>query len=312
MRKLISTVIVVLVIAGGLFIFRDEAHTVALQLIAHFAPCSSPVTYRIGTIDKKFGMSQSQFLSAIQAGQAIWERGSKRKLLAYDAAQGSVVINLVYDYRQEAIDKLRSIGISIDDTQSSYDQLRVKYDTLHSTYAQRKAALETATADFQRRQDVYNQEVQTWNARGGAPKDIYGRLQDEKAGLNALRVQIQAQEDAFNSDVDTMNALATQLNRLANSLNIAAEKYNTIGASTGSEFEEGVYESSLGKQKIDIYEFSDRSELTRVLAHELGHALGLEHVDDTSAIMYKLNQSSNEHLAPADLSELERVCGASP
>jgi hypothetical protein len=256
-------------------------------------------------------MSQAQFLSAIQAGEAIWERGSTRNLFTYDEVNGSVVINLVYDYRQEAIDKLRSIGITISDTHSSYDQLKVKYDILHSTYDARKTAVEAAIADFQRRQDAYNQEVQIWNARGGAPKDIYSRLQGEKAALEVTRAQIQTQQEIFNSDVDTTNALATQLNRLANSLNIAAEKYNSIGASTGGEFEEGVYESSLGDQKINIYEFGDKSELVRVLAHELGHALGLGHVEDKSAIMYKLNQSSNEHLAPADLTELERICGAS-
>ncbi len=309
MKRILTNITLLVIIVGAAFVYRDQVRVAAMQIYAKAQPCSSPITYKIGTIDPQFGLSREQFLSSIEGGVAVWEKGSKMKLFAYDQNNGSVVVNLIYDYRQQAIDKLKAVGLTIDDTQTSYDGLKAKYDGLKSTYDQKKSTLESHIANFQKAQDEYNTQVQSWNARGGAPKDVYKQLQSKKAELDAQRAQIQSEQSAFNTQVDTINALASNLNRLAGVLHLQAAKYNAIGEATGGEFEEGVYESKLGEQKIDIYEFGSRAELARVLAHEMGHALGLDHVNDKDAIMYKLNQSSNDHMTPADLTELERVCG---
>lgn len=247
------------------------------------APCAEPIPYRLDGFDKKFGISQEYFLSALSDAEAIWEKPYGKELFKYTPTSTSsydLKINLVYDYRQQSTSKLASLGIAVDDSRASYDSLKAKLTTL-------KAQYETQKSEFSAR-------VQAFNSGDRRDKTEAQYLQNMEIRLNGM--------------VDEINALVVALNRLVDSLNLSVEKYNTTNAARGESFEEGVYSSDGIDRKIDIYEFSNRTKLVRVLAHELGHALGLEHVKDPKAIMYEFNQGSNETLTEGDLVELRLKC----
>ncbi len=291
-----------------IFQFKDEIKNKIFPL----APCTEPIPYVLNNFDERFKISKEYFLSALVEAEAIWEVPHGKELFTYspeNTVSDTLKINLIYDYRQEATSKLASLGIVAKDTRASYDSLNAKFTVLKNEYEREKNVYSLQVEFFNQKQKTYEEQVEYWNGIGGAQQKEYLELGATRDILEVESKELQKKQNRINAMVDEINAFVVVLNRLATTLNISVKKYNTIGASRGESFEEGVYSSDGFNREIDIYEFSSKIKLVRVLAHELGHALGLEHVDDPKAIMYELNQGNTEKLTFTDLEALKVKCG---
>jgi hypothetical protein len=273
-------------------------------------PCQEPLTYRLGHIDERFGFTRWEFSMAVKRAAEIWEKPFSRTLFREDS-EGAIVINLIYDYRQEASDKLKKLDYKIDYTKDSYQSMKLRFESLKSGYEQKRAALDNDLNAYQSRVNAYNADIESWNRQGGAPQHFRNRLMSGKNELNSVRESLQIRQDEAKRLVDEINSTALVMNEIAANHNLNLVQYQDVGSRLGSEFKEGFFESKQGKQSITIYHFDNSTKLIRVLVHELGHALRLDHSANPKAIMYRLNQSDAAELAADDIAALKARCEGS-
>ena len=263
------------------FLSRILVPVVAVTLIggaayavyhANPAPCSTPIEYSLGTFDPRFGESRANFLTAVASAAKLWDNAAGRELFTY-VKGGALKINLIYDSRQAAT----NLGKKISAEQTAYDA--------------QKRTLDALRAQYENDTQQYETQVAYWNARGGAPASVY-------ATLESMRQKLNNEADTINTDTAALNAMAAQTNA----------KVGTYNTAAGTDFNEGEYIRDSSGSRINVYQFENQDKLVRVLAHELGHALGLAHNTDPNAIMYAYNQGTAEKLTAADVNELKTLC----
>lgn len=310
MRKTISWILFITLLCAAVFQwyahkaqYRAAGHTIKSGLF----PCSSPITYSIGAIDPRFNVSREEFAADIKDASVVWEGALGRDLFEFAASSGDVTVNLVYDSRQAALDKLEAIGLQTGQTHDVYKLLKARYEELSARLDPRQASLAGRLAVYKKREAVYNATVAAYNRRGTATPRQAAGLDAARAALRREFAGIKRTEKEVNADIDLLNAVATTLNQLIVELNLGVAQYNREGAVLGV-FEEGVYRVAGGFRTIDVYKYSGRPQLVRLLTHEMGHALGLDHTAAPEALMAPVNRGGSLEVLPDDMAELDRAC----
>jgi hypothetical protein len=295
--------------AGWIFSF----FLVLLVILAVFflrppRPCQEPLTYRIGTVDARFGVSRRAFADSVGTAAALWEKPLSRQLFREDS-NGMIEISLIYDHRQEAVDTLKKLSYKIENTQSASADLKFRLEKLKTEYEQKKSSLDRDLNAYNARVGAFNAEIQSGGQPSGVAEPAYRRLMMEKDALSMIRGHLQVRQEELKNTLNTMNSMVVVINEIATHYNLDLVHYRHAGNQLGDEYYRGTYTVHDGKHAIAIYQYDDSSTLVRVLAHELGHALGLNHIDAPGAVMYRLIQSDSRELSPEDIAALNMRCG---
>lgn len=268
--------------------------------------CLTPISYRIGALDSRFGIGREDFGRAVEEAAGIWESAAGRKLFVR-RSRGAVKINLVYDTRQETTKRVVATRAGISEKLKQADLIKEGLRLLQDRLRDLDGDFSNQLASFERRQGDYNKQVAHWSAKGGAPEGEYQRLQGERARLRKEAETMDVKRRELNRLTDDINRQIDRHNGLLHRANAEANDLNASGA-TGIAFEEGVYIRQGGEERIDIFQFDGESALRIILSHELGHALGIKHNANPSSIMSPLIHADRFVLPAEDMEGLKAAC----
>jgi hypothetical protein len=246
------------------------------------SPCQKTLEYSIGRFDSQFGISQEDFKNYLAKADVVWEKQIGKNVFEYNP-NASFKINLIYDERQLAIVQKQKEEFGLTASENVFKQLDIQFINFKNDY-------DAMTVDYEKSLVLYKAH-------------------------KLSNVQI----NNLNNEGVNLNNMIVELNKLLKERNDKAAEYNKIAAdynnkyNGGLEFNQAEYKGNPSNQtgEINVYEFNNERDLVLALAHEFGHALGLEHVENPSSVMYYLTNTNTQDiptLTTEDLAELNRVC----
>ena len=266
------------------------------------SPCTKPMGFKIGTFDSRFGLTKTQFIKEIEQSGEVWGEAIDKKLFYYDE-KGSLTINLIYDSRQAITEDVNYLALEIENSKQNAEALRMSYEQEKVLYDKDSTQLTKDIANFQLRYDAYTSKVASYNASGGAQKIEYEAMMSELANLKQESKILEERRLALIYYVESINKKVSRYNEFVTYVNSLIRKSNALGA---NKFTEGRFTPYTNV--IDIYQYNDSIKLRRLLIHELGHVLGINHTKNIQSIMYSFNSATTTMLSKEDLTELKKVC----
>ena len=232
-------------------------------------------------------MSVEQVKAISQQATQIWKQGTGHDYFVYDP-DAQLAIHLIYDERQQESEQRREHLSRLQSNQQVWLEKRKNLDQIEQQIQQNRQLLDFKKQQLEQQIQHYNQEQQSAQQHHVIQSQReYFQQQQQVLQQN---VQLLQQEiSQYNQKIAQLNLKVDELNALDRQLDASVNQYKQ--RFRPHLFHKGVFN---GKQ-ILIYEFESEADLRLTLAHEFGHALGLEHSHVPQALMYPMMQDQDRN-----------------
>lgn len=280
-------------------------------------PCRVPLAWRVARVDREFGVSPEDVQRTVRRAAARWEEAVEADLFVHRPDIG-FPIRLVYGERQarsrdrlQREEELRTTQRRLDDRRRELEDEARRLEGMRSTFQER-------LEDLRARLERHNDSVRAWNERGGAPRPVAEELRATRDALDREQAELRERQRELDAREQSLQEESEQLNRRIEEHQDQVE--NAERDFPPERVESGRYRESVQleegrvasvQREIRVFRFDDERDLERVLAHELGHALGIGHTSVTGALMseeYGREGDGDGRVRQADRELLEERC----
>lgn len=272
-------------------------------------PCSDPLTFRVGDIDERFLITDDELAGLIQDVAEIWSDAADTMVVVYDE-NGDIAVNLVYAEVQQLSDREKQHRGRLEHEEFSITVLGNEYQRMNREYEAEVARYEEDSRNLQLRIDRMNEWVVQKNNEGGFNEQDLDQYENRKKEIDRVKRELARREITLEQRADELNEKIDFLNDKIERKNKLVDDYNRMFTGV-RKFTQGAYEWTADSRSINIFHFIGRDELRLVLAHEIGHALGINHVQNPRSVMYELMGSQARpgiELTDEDIQALQNIC----
>jgi len=307
-------IVITAFLAAGVYVFKPISGSI--NALSKSQPCDEPFLLAVGDIDSRFALSDDDIKNAIHSAAGLWNSGSERELLTYrengqEQEEADIIINFVYDERQERTDRELRFRERIRSEQSRIDRLREANESERQRFDQRSGEYLKLAEQTTTELNNLNAWVSEKNEEGGLTEWEHDQFQQRKAEIEELQAKVLTERENLDRKAQTINRDTDLLNEKFARNNQLIDQYNDEFAGD-MRFTKATYQRLPGHGIITVNQFMNRSELLLILAHEMGHALGIDHLSNPESVMF--SQMGEQQLFPEvqlsenDVRAVQKIC----
>lgn len=244
--------------------------------------CQPPIGWRLAALDPAFQLTEAEALHLISLAAEQWNRIIGQTLFVYDPENGFPIV-FQYDERQQQLAQRLLLQRNIQ----RYDE---QLDVIQQQY-QRQLA------------QVQLQEERVRQIQQQLPRTEQQHLQISPAAVQQQWRLLQEEQRVLQQEVAALTAEQNRLQQMLTQRNSLLPGQPLIGT-----HELGMMIIQQRQRKMMIYAFTNQQDLLVTLQHEFGHALGLPHSDDPSAVMHAQLHGGQQWLTAADFQLWQQFC----
>lgn len=254
-------------------------------------PCAVPMTWTIGRIDPRFDLSEEWALQAAREAGSLWERAVGVKLFRF-GPEAAYPIHFDFDERQAGVEARRERERALDVESTSIEEARAELEEASREYDVMLERYERDMAEHSRAVRAYNNDLERVSRQRDVPRPVQRELERRGEELDRSSRDLRNRQrelsrlsDSMRRDVDRFNERIAQLSARQSEL---SSDFPPVATQSGSYDETVTREDATPvsvTRRIRVFQFASYEDLVLVLAHELGHALGLGHAPRNGAVM---------------------------